>query len=1467
MDVKAKLVIDLLTSGPTFDKTKFAETLANNMYNEGPLAPLKKYAPQNTYNEGMADGFFGKYLKERSQMKWNLDNLAGGTLGLAFKQEPDQWGFSESTNAAQAKSTVETSLIRLIPHLVEAHVDSLLDTKGIEHLSQLANNKEFVDAYTRQLKSKDVTTALTTAKNTSMAYGRSFRGTLIYVYEYFQQKVTPYIHGKLAAAGSADGTFSDIVHAWLQSNTSPSQQQTFSQVFNQILDNEENDPHTVLKDPQQFAHEVLSTIMPLEILYVPALDLGQTVPYIAHSVLERVTKLGVDSRFAKFVLSAIPQEMVSFAQELQVEWSLHISKLATMVKASNASCEEKEESGTDSDAFGVVNFPTHWIDQYYGQENAQCTVNLGYLNIWSAVEFQGRSGLPSDVWWGSTKNELRIRRKEGSFRRDKFDGGGCFRAGTLVQTKKGEKVIEDLQEHDAVLTRADTQEYGVRSDEPVFFDIPGGEVVLYGFNGEECFFTANHVFYTTSGLRALDPEAAVAENPWVQVGRLRVGHVLLHTTDGRTYNHVPIQSIESATSACNRVYGVHLREGLRSYHANGYRVHLNYPEITMKTIVKLLLTFPAQQRIQLLKSISDLQPLFARFGAGTLTEVLNVELAADEQKLSKMQEEVPIPQKVLPLYFQHRTFSLSAQSGPHDPTYWFPDVTACDGILYIDDLPCYTAQITERGFLWSRQRELDTTPFWEYGFCSFGEDPNMLSGNGAVYIEVDSSRSKPFPFVANSTRYCEPGVYYLMNPEVAKMRLSEDVDHASAVVMVESNVNKIPSMVDNKAAEDQWKEKMQKMTGEAPRKSVNLKAEPLEFYSLHYRPYIIGEAPDGEPDVPLGTVRLLTSGTQNGVQQNQFDFPDLDAIGHLLWQKARIVAPNTEFTPIYDCSVVEVKSNMTVTITLKDPHGLAIEADDNVVDHTDNTTVADAAEPKAKSYENLTFKNLGSDFKLRHLFSKFTFSLNPQLGQLEGKMAVFDPEYTADNGEMHALYGEEAPKATPASPSEFPSPPSEPNKGLPDWLKRLANKPTGLNLHSLATSLGVDTQKLKEDTQQLIFKTMLYHLSPSDRKVLGYNEPPEVSDTNTLTAIPSAAANGLDEALRDWIRDTYGPAYILQNFANASFTDQQLIDNFGIKFGQKLKKKLDYFWRGSGAKCLSRSREYDRLNHTLTMIAFRRRYPRIQDYLQDMRPITTEGDDRETDDQTLKGFAGGKKWAHLLYEDLIQEHWVKRIAEQSIATEITKLNLLETYCTILQALWHDSDEKDAKQAAAEKTLPERLALATKTYAQKKQFFRFRSISDPKVDEANLRDYLYELFLILWDPEAAKKTGLNQKFIEEFQREIASNENWNKELMERSKEEKAKATLGMWSGLVSTSASLGGAIGILANGRDGAKGMSKIDNFVRGLFTGRPRSPDAPPKPSEPLKGGKLKLAVASAAVLTLAMVSLCYVFQQYCSCH
>ncbi|RSM07466.1 hypothetical protein CEP52_005196 [Fusarium oligoseptatum] len=178
----------------------------------------------------------------------------------------------------------------------------------------------------------------------------------------------------------------------------------------------------------------------------------------------------------------------------------------------------------------------------------------------------------------------------------------CFIAGTRVEASSGSKAIEDLTEGDQVLTRADgAKQWGTRSDEVVENPAPG---TLFGFNAEAPFFTEGHPFYTTTGLHAIDPETARQENPWLEVGQLKPGHELFRLNAEKEYELETIKPINSSRSDVSSVYGVHLREGLRSYHANGYLVAINYPEITAVSITRQLRTFPLAERAVMIQSLA-----------------------------------------------------------------------------------------------------------------------------------------------------------------------------------------------------------------------------------------------------------------------------------------------------------------------------------------------------------------------------------------------------------------------------------------------------------------------------------------------------------------------------------------------------------------------------------------------------------------------------------------------------------------------------------------------------------------------------------------------------------------------------------------------------------------------------------------------------------------------------------------------
>ncbi|KAL2062604.1 hypothetical protein VTL71DRAFT_5676 [Oculimacula yallundae] len=186
-------------------------------------------------------------------------------------------------------------------------------------------------------------------------------------------------------------------------------------------------------------------------------------------------------------------------------------------------------------------------------------------------------------------------------------------------------------------------------------------MTLCATNDEPAFFTPRHSFVDNFGkARAVDPHAAHQENPWLEVGALEVGHVLLHTEDGQTYTETPIRSLSLEAVDCEFVHGVHLREGLRSYHANGYLARMSYPEITIRTIADALRQNPSAEQLRMLHHLEELQPLLSRCGQGTVMGLLNAELGRSPSELSAMRAKPSSGLRMPGLYFQSRSFRLTA---------------------------------------------------------------------------------------------------------------------------------------------------------------------------------------------------------------------------------------------------------------------------------------------------------------------------------------------------------------------------------------------------------------------------------------------------------------------------------------------------------------------------------------------------------------------------------------------------------------------------------------------------------------------------------------------------------------------------------------------------------------------------------------------------------------------------------------
>lgn len=163
-------------------------------------------------------------------------------------------------------------------------------------------------------------------------------------------------------------------------------------------------------------------------------------------------------------------------------------------------------------------------------------------------------------------------------------GGGCFIPGTLVHTEDDDIPIEEISTGTKVLAKAPGQ-FGIVSHEQVKWPV-NDQVWLYGLNDDEPFFTPGHVFLTKAGLKAVNPALALQENPDLHVQQLSVGDVVFRL-QGLSYEEISITKFKSGRAACSHVYGLHFRKGAKggcSYHANGYLVAANYPEVTLQRL-------------------------------------------------------------------------------------------------------------------------------------------------------------------------------------------------------------------------------------------------------------------------------------------------------------------------------------------------------------------------------------------------------------------------------------------------------------------------------------------------------------------------------------------------------------------------------------------------------------------------------------------------------------------------------------------------------------------------------------------------------------------------------------------------------------------------------------------------------------------------------------------------------------------
>ena len=335
---------------------------------------------------------------------------------------------------------------------------------------------------------------------------------------------------------------------------------------------------------------------------------------------------------------------------------------------------------------------------------------------------------------------------------------GCFVGGTSVLLSDFSSTpIEKLQLHDRVVGFGGN--IGTISAEKVVQTLDAG-TTLFGFNDEDPFFLASHPFWSQDGWRAVNPHLSKLENPWLVVGQLTEGDYVRKVKDVNgdeiVYEWIKIDAINhKKVSEGTKVYGVHTREGPRSYHANGYLVFENYPEITTQTVVDGMDNLSSAEKKKLQDHLSELEPILCKvLGPGPSKAMASITKKYIEDKLqnkkAKQDLKVGLKELSLPhvnLQYEAGNTKLGSYSMP-------TKMSLVRGHLFLDDDHVPSKNIhDEHKVSWTRQV---ADGKWEHGCVKL--HGNRLQGHGFLSLtqnlgDTTSLLSANFKAAAHVNKY------------------------------------------------------------------------------------------------------------------------------------------------------------------------------------------------------------------------------------------------------------------------------------------------------------------------------------------------------------------------------------------------------------------------------------------------------------------------------------------------------------------------------------------------------------------------------------------------------------------------------------------------------------------------------------------------------------------------------------------
>ena len=455
-------------------------------------------------------------------------------------------------------------------------------------------------------------------------------------------------------------------------------------------------------------------------------------------------------------------------------------------------------------------------------------------------------------------------------------------------------------------------------------------------DGCTAFFTDAQVFFTTTGLRAIDCEMARRLLPGVEIERLLPGHIV-YRLESQTNKYTPTLVSELNEEESNqKKYCIALRNagwgeagGVKVlYHANGFLVRAVQPETAALLTAEFMSTLSHADRINILNTVPDGNRLLREWGEDATRYILEDEIGNNEHAIHKyttISRQLPQYRRLAAARRAYRLhYHLERKIKVPEFHYELPNLAIFEDVILINGQVEKRAKIesTKRTVIWSRQLEHGWYEHVRIRFASHG-----LGGHGAVVI-THSSNPKSIPNDVNR----------VVSVRVTSMSQSE-LEHVH-----------FPLPLAKDGAQDQYEITIDQKTW-PPHEPRTKPVDPLKF--------------------GLAKLGLTQVEGNDGLILANLRIPVLDQLCSVI-------------NKCYGTNIKALYSS-TTNVGGRSPPG-------TIVNIRHAPLIASLADEYIETHPfNLTFrKSLGSDIVLPALFQSFYL----QLGDygITGEMYKFDPE-------------------------------------------------------------------------------------------------------------------------------------------------------------------------------------------------------------------------------------------------------------------------------------------------------------------------------------------------------------------------------------------------------------------------------------------------------------------------------------------